>query len=76
MFEYARLLGWGETPDRIGTYTYSSLAAVRGIPAAGDCLDTLEAQMTAEEVLAAQQAAKAWAPTKIVAAGAAPSPGQ
>lgn len=68
MFEYARLLGQGESADDIGAYTYASLAVVRGIPAAGEYLDTLEAQMSAADVLAAQQAAKAWTATKIEAA--------
>lgn len=70
MFEYARLLGQGDSPDDIGAYTYASLAVVRGIPAAADYLNTLEARMSAEDVLAAQAAAKAWTAAKIDMAGA------
>jgi uncharacterized protein len=68
MFEYARLLGNGETPDDIGAYTFASLAIVRGIPAASDYLNELEARMSAEDVLAAQKAAKDWTASKIDAA--------
>ena len=68
MFEYARLLGQGDSPDDVGAYTYASLAVVRGIPAAGEYLDVLEARMSAVDVLAGQQAAKAWTATKIDAA--------
>ncbi len=74
MFEYARLLGQGESPDDIGAYTYASLAVVRGVPAAGEYLDTLEARMSPDDVLAAQEAAKAWTAGKIDAATPVPQP--
>lgn len=68
MFEYARLLGAGESPDDIGAYTYASLAVVRGIPAAGEYLDMLEARMSAEDVLSGQKGARDWTVRQIGAA--------
>ena len=71
MFEYARILADGANPDLIGAYTYASLSVVRGLPAAGELLDTLEAQMSPEDVTAAQTAAKEWTAQRVAEAEAA-----
>lgn len=70
MYEYARLLSSGETPDNVAAYNYASLAAVRGLPVAGQLLDQLETQMAPEDVLAAQARTKEWTAKRLAETGA------
>lgn len=69
MLAYAERLEAGVppegTPDLIAAYAWSSLAAVRGLGAAGAYRDTLEAQMSSEDVLAAQAQARDWTQGQI-----------
>lgn len=56
----------GETPvNAVEAYKYASLAAVRGLPDAARLRDRLEAQMSAEDVLTAQAAAKTWTEARM-----------
>jgi len=70
MYEYARLLSSGETPDTVAAYNYASLAAVRGLPVAGQLLDQLESQMAPEDVLAAQARTREWTAKRLAETGA------
>ncbi len=65
MYGYASIIGAGDAPDLVNAYAYASLAVVRGHPDAGGFRDELEAQMSPEDVLAAQAAAKAWTEARI-----------
>jgi len=71
MFGYAAIIGAGAAPDLVNAYAYASLAVVRGHPDAGAFRDGLEAQMSQDEVLAAQAAAKNWTEARIAEATAA-----
>lgn len=80
MLAYAELLEAGippeGTPDVVGAYAWSSLAAVRGLGSAATWRDALEARMTAEDVLAGQTRAKAWTEAQIERARKAATDGK
>ncbi|MCF2873040.1 hypothetical protein L0664_18400, partial [Octadecabacter sp. G9-8] len=65
MFSLAQLLETQETPDLVGAYAWSSLAAVRGLNEAAVYRDRLEASMTSGDVLAGQAQARAWTEAKL-----------
>ncbi|MEE9453306.1 MAG: tetratricopeptide repeat protein [Paracoccaceae bacterium] len=66
MYEYAKLLAAGETPDNITAYAYASLAVVRGLNTAAGLRDDLEAAMSAADVLAGQAMAREWTEMRIL----------
>jgi TPR repeat protein len=70
MFEYAKLLMIGATPDPVTAYSYANLAVVRGLADAGVLRDEIEAQLSAEQVAAGQAMARAWTEARILAEGA------
>ena len=67
MYEYAKLLSVGANPDMVQAYAYANLAVVRGLTEALQFRDNLEAQMTPEDILAGQTAARAWTEERILA---------
>lgn len=58
----------GVPADAVEAYKFASLAAVRGLREAVALRDRLEAAMSADEVLSAQAAAKAWTEARMAAA--------
>lgn len=76
MYEYAGYLaaddsgeGSGEdSGNLIEAYAYASLAMVRGLTDAATLLNTLEARMNPEDVLAGQARARAWTDIRIAQA--------
>lgn len=71
MYEYAKLLMIGATPDPVAAYSYANLAVVRGLADAGVLRDEIEAQLTAEEISAGQALAREWTEARIVEEAAA-----
>lgn len=71
MYEYAKLLSSGDNPDNVTAYAFASLAVVRGMVTAGSLRDQLEAEMSAEDILAGQTMAREWTEARIKEAEAA-----
>lgn len=65
MYRLATLLSEADEPDMPQAYAYASLAYVRGLPEAGVLRDTLEGQLSAEDVLAGQRLAREWTDVQI-----------
>ena len=65
MLSLAQLLEVQATPDLVGAYSWSSLAAVRGLAEAASYRDTLEPNMTSEQILAGQAKARDWTEAKL-----------
>lgn len=71
MYEYAKLLMIGASPDPVTAYSYANLAVVRGLADAGVLRDEIEAQLTAAEIAEGQALARAWTEERIVEEDAA-----
>lgn len=67
MYEYAKLLMVGASPDPVTAYSYANLAVVRGLTDAGVLRDEIEAQLTPEQVAEGQALARAWTEARILA---------
>ena len=63
--ELAKYYGGLEVPDNVKAYSYANLAAVRGHPEAISYRDTLEKNMSQDEIAQGQAMAKAWTEEKI-----------
>jgi len=63
LFELAR--SYADEGDLVQAYAYANLAAVRGHVASRTLRDTLEAEMSGDEVAAAQEQAKVWTASRI-----------
>ena len=63
LFELAR--SYADEGDLVQAYAYANLATVRGHVAARALRDTLEAQMSGEQIAAAQEQAKVWTASRI-----------
>lgn len=66
MYEYAKLLMIGASPDPVTAYSYANLAVVRGLTDAGVLRDEIEAQLTAEQIAEGQALARAWTEERIL----------
>lgn len=66
MYEYAKLLMIGASPDPVTAYSYANLAVVRGLGDAGVLRDEIEAQLTAAQVAEGQALARAWTEARIL----------
>ena len=66
MYEYAKLLMIGASPDPVTAYSYANLAVVRGLADAGVLRDEIEAQLSAEQIAEGQQLARDWTETRIL----------
>ncbi|MDX8350523.1 tetratricopeptide repeat protein [Cognatiyoonia sp. IB215446] len=66
MYEYAKLLMIGASPDPVTAYSYANLAVVRGLADAGILRDEIEAELTAEEIAEGQALARAWTEARIL----------
>lgn len=66
MYEYAKLLMIGASPDPVTAYSYANLAVVRGLADAGVLRDEIEAQLSAEQVAAGQALAREWTEARIL----------
>ncbi|EBA11186.1 tetratricopeptide repeat protein [Roseobacter sp. CCS2] len=71
MYEYAKLLMIGAESDPVTAYSYANLAVVRGLADAGVLRDEIEAQLTAEQVVAGQELARTWTEERILEENAA-----
>ncbi|MHA3914413.1 hypothetical protein [Halovulum sp. GXIMD14793] len=67
MYEYAKLLMVGASPDPVTAYSYANLAVVRGPADAGVLRGEIEAQLTAEQVAEGQRLAREWTEARILA---------
>lgn len=71
MYEYAKLLMIGSSPDPVTAYSYANLAVVRGLADAGLLRDEIEAQLSAEQIAQGQALARAWTEARIIEEDAA-----
>ena len=69
MFELAN--SYAAEGDLVQAYAYANLATVRQHVAARTLRDTLEAQMTSEQIAAGQEQAKTWTAARIAEQAAA-----
>ncbi|MEJ6405102.1 tetratricopeptide repeat protein [Yoonia sp. 2307UL14-13] len=67
MYEYAKLLMVGASPDPVTAYSYANLAVVRGLADAGVLRDEIEAQLTAAQIAEGQALAREWTEARILA---------
>ncbi len=68
LFELGKYYAGLETPELSKAYSYANLAVVRGHPEARAFRDTLEQDMTTDQISEGQAMAKAWTEAKIAAA--------
>ncbi len=73
MYEVALHHLEGEAPDLVTAYAFANLAAVRGHEEALALRDKLEAEMSVQDVNAAQAKSRAWTEERIAAQAASPA---